>query len=171
MKTHGKPIHSPIPHPLFFPSSKNPQWSSQGGSKRVDGVHFVFGTISFDLRYLLVATIATGISFTCFCRFFVFKSKGGALRGCNFHGISSLELQVYMTLHGKIEFFCKKYPSVDWFLLISWAILLGYSPSQGADSSSPPGLLYFFKVQGSLPFIVSLLLGGVAKYVYICIYI
>lgn len=42
-----------------------------GGSERADGVHFVFGTISFDLRYLLVATIATGISFTFSGRFFV----------------------------------------------------------------------------------------------------
>ena len=53
-----------------------------GGSERADSVHFVFGTISFDLRYLLVATIATGISFTFSGRFFCgfgFKSKGGNL--------------------------------------------------------------------------------------------
>lgn len=62
-----------------------------GGSERADGVHFVFGTISFDLRYLLVATIATGISFTFSGRFFVVldsKVKEEIWRGCNVHGRS-----------------------------------------------------------------------------------
>ena len=84
MKTHGKPIHS---YHCFFPSSKLFQKSAvkfQAGLSELTACILFSGQypLIFDTYWL--PPLQLGFLSTVFVVFFVFKNKGGVLRGCNF---------------------------------------------------------------------------------------